>query len=372
MSEEDKVKGLALSLIKGMNLAILQKMEDCGVSIDEFFEKETTELSFVLSLSRHLDFSKEKREEALDRAFNLYESMKRRNVFPLFILDEEYPSRLASIPDAPLVIYKIGKGSLNGQHIVSIVGTRKPTPYGIEFCKRIIEDLGAYFPDLCVVSGMAYGIDAASHQASLERGLQTVGVMAHGLDMIYPANHRDLARKIIKNNGTLISEYPFGEKPYRQRFLERNRIIAALPDVTIVVESDLKGGAMSTANLAFSYSRDVMAVPGRISDTLSAGCNRLIRSQKAYLLTSAADLIETTGWKPLDLKVTSQNRNLFPELEGDMKVIYDVLRFSQEPLQLDKLHSLTGISVSKLMSELGELEFEGIIIRYPGNRFSIA
>lgn len=190
--------------------------------------------------------------------------------------------------------------------------------------------------------------------------------------MIYPAPHRDLARRIVKTGGAIVSEYPFGERPYRQRFLERNRIVAALADVTVVAESDIKGGAMSTANTAFSYSRDVMALPGRTSDLLSSGCNLLIRKEKAHLITCAADLIELTGWQPLDAKIDTRQRNLFPELEGDPKLIYETLRFSREPMQVDRLHALTLIPISRLMSALGEMEFDGIIIRHPGNRYSVS
>ena len=196
--------------------------------------------------------------------------------------------------------------------------------------------------------------------------------MAHGLNMIYPAAHRDLARRIIHAGGALISEYPFGSQPYRQRFLERNRIVAALADVTVVTESDIKGGAMSTANTAFSYSRDVMALPGRVTDKLSSGCNHLIRKEKARIITGVADLIELTGWKPLDLKIDTTQRNLFPELEGEPKLIYETLKYEKEPMLTDNLHRLTLIPISRLLSLLGELEFDGIVIRHPGGRYSVS
>lgn len=287
-------------------------------------------------------------------------------------MDDDYPTRLYAVEDAPIFIYVLGAADLVSRHIISVVGTRKPTAYGIGFSGSLVKDLATYFPDLIVVSGLAFGIDAAAHRGALEAGVTTIGVVAHGLNMIYPAAHRDLARSIIQQGGALISEYPFDSQPYRQRFLERNRIVAGISDVTVVVESDIKGGAMSTANTAFSYSRDVMALPGRISDKLSSGCNHLIRKQKAHIITSPADLIELTGWQPLDLKIDTSQRNLFPELDGDTKIIYEALRFSQEPLTTDRLHMLTLIPMPQLMSILGEMEFDGIIIRHPGNRYSIS
>ena len=256
--------------------------------------------------------------------------------------------------------------------MVSVVGTRKPTPYGLEFCNRFIDEIGDYFADAIIVSGLAYGIDAAAHKKALDTGLNTVAVVAHGLNMIYPAANRNIAKEIIHSGGSILSEYPFGTKPFKPNFLSRNRIVAGLSDVTVVVESNIKGGAMSTANFAFMYNRDVMALPGRSTDELSSGCNLLIRKNKAHLIESAADFIETTGWLPLDIPVNQKQRNLFPELQGDEKRIYEMLKNNRDPVQIDLLVQQTGISASKLLIILTELEFDGIIMRHPGNRFSIS
>lgn len=370
MNEPDTVYKIALSMVKHISPQIVREMAERDLTPEDFFTLDTPSLSRALGLPRGCPFEKMDRDEALFRARKEWDQMQRHHISGHFILDPDYPVRLFQIPDAPLFLYKLGDADLDGEHVINLVGTRKPTPYGIDFCHRLVSDLGAYFPDLTVVSGLAYGIDAAAHTAAIDAGLHTVAVVAHGLNMIYPAQHRDLARQIVKTGGAIVSEYPFGEQPYRQRFLERNRIVAALADVTVVAESDIKGGAMSTANTAFSYSRDVMALPGRSTDRLSAGCNHLIRKEKAHLLTCAPDLIELTGWQPLDAKIDVTQRNLFPELEGDPKLIYETLRFSHDPMQLDRLHALTLIPISRLMSALGEMEFDGIIIRHPGNRFS--
>lgn len=364
---------IALSFLKGFNSQMLKAMNDEGFSIDDFFENDFRDVLKEVGVKGKVSFDSHSIDKALIDARLEIEKISRHHIKPIFLLDDDYPVRLFEITDAPIVLYKLGKADIDSSHILSVVGTRRPTAYGLDFCKKLISDISGYFPDATVVSGLAFGIDAAAHKESLENSLPTVAVVAHGLDMIYPAMHRTLAQKIIHEGGALLSEYPFGEQPYRQRFLERNRIVAALSDVTIVVESDIKGGAMSTANMAFSYSRDVMALPGRISDSTSAGCNLLIRQEKARLISSAADILEVTGWQPEELKINPTQRNLFPELGGNAKKIYDILRFNNsEPMQLDRLHQLSLIPMPRLMAVLGELEFDGIVIRHPGNRFSIA
>ncbi|MDE6444166.1 MAG: DNA-processing protein DprA [Muribaculaceae bacterium] len=372
MKDSEATYKVGLSMTKGVNRDIVLRMEECGVSPEDFFSMDTQELSDNLRLSKGMKFEKLSREEALFNARREMDMVNRHNIRVRFLLDDDYPTRLFQTNGAPVVLYQLGNTDLDSPHIINLVGTRKPTPYGLSFCERLVEDMAGYFPDLVVVSGLAYGIDAAAHTAALKAGIPTVGVVAHGLNMIYPAPHRDLARNILAKGGSIVTEYSFGATPYRQRFLERNRIIAALSDVTIVAESDIRGGAMSTANTAFSYSRDVAALPGRINDQLSSGCNMLIRKQKAALITCAADLIELTGWQPLDMNVDTRQRNLFPEMDGDAKLVYDALRYSPEPLQADRLHRQTLLPMSRLMAVLGEMEFDGIIIRHPGNRFSMA
>lgn len=337
----------------------------------DFFSLPTKDLVFRLGIKHDHEFDKLSREEALNKAIKEWDFIKNHNIKALFILDEDYPSNLAEIYDSPVVLYKLGEADLEGEHFVSVVGTRKPTQYGLEFCNKLVEEIGEYFPDTTIVSGLAYGIDAAAHKKAIEKNITTIAVVAHGLNMIYPAANRNLAKEIIRKGGAILSEYPFGTQPFKPNFLARNRIVAGLSDVTIVVESNIKGGAMSTANYAFLYNRDVMALPGRSSDNLSSGCNLLIRKNKAHLIECAADLIETTGWRPLDLYVEPKQRNLFPELKGDSKKVFEILQYNKEPVQMDQLVHLTGLSASKLLALLGELEFDGIVMRHPGNRYSL-
>lgn len=359
-------------MVKRITPDIVRTLPEIGITPKDFFEMDTSGLSHALRLRHGNGFEKMDRDEALFAARKEADMMEKHHITGFFLTNPDYPTRLFQTSDAPVFLYKLGEADLESEHVMSLVGTRKPSPYGVDFCDRLVKDLADYFPDLTVVSGLAYGIDAAAHKASLNSGATTIAVVAHGLNMIYPAQHRDLAKSIIRNGGAILTEYPFGEKPFKQHFLERNRIVAGVSDVTIVAESDIKGGAMSTANTAFSYSRDVMALPGRTSDRLSSGCNLLIRKEKAHLITCAADLIETTGWKPLDIKIDPRQRNLFPELEGDAKLIYETLKFSHEPIQIDRIHMQTLIPLPRLMSTLGEMEFDGIIIRHPGNRYTVA
>ncbi len=354
-----------------MTAETVRQLHDAAILPKDVFSMETHRLNELLGLRPGHGFEHLKLDEALFNARKEIDHMKAHHIRAAFLMDDDYPMRLSHIPDAPIVVYALGEADLDSRHVINVVGTRKPTPYGIDFTRQLVTDLAAYFPDLVVVSGLAYGIDAEAHRSAMDAGVATVAVVAHGLNMIYPAAHRDLARQIIKKGGALVTEYPFDTNPYRQRFLERNRIVAGLSDVTVVAESDVKGGAMSTANTAFSYSRDVMALPGRITDKLSSGCNYLIRKEKAHIITSAADLIELTGWQPLDLKVDTTQRNLFPELEGEAKLIYETLRYSRDPMPTDRLHSLTLIPVPKLMGILADMEFDGIVIHHPGNRYSV-
>lgn len=372
MTKDDMVFKLAFSFLKKANANLVRETENKGVSPEEFFLMPGKELNSRMNFLQDHSFDNMIREEALSNARKELQYDIQHNIQPLFLLDDNYPERLKAIEDAPIVIYKLGETDLESEHMLSIVGTRRPTPYGIEAGSRLVDDIGGYFNDAIIVSGLAFGIDAMAHKKALENDLKTVAVVAHGLNMIYPAEHRNLAREIIKKGGAILSEYPFGVKPYKPNFLARNRIVAALSDATIVIESAIKGGAMSTANFAFSYSRDVMALPGRAFDVQSQGCNLLIRKQKATLIECGADLIEVTGWKPMNIKVVPQQRNLFPELEGEASKIYEMLKFSSEPATVDQICQNIGISASKVIANLGELEFDGIVVRYPGNRYSIS
>ncbi len=369
---ENTVYKIALGLVPGMRADMVRRIKEKGVTLEDFFNVDLLSVYDALGMNSRTGFGSNARETALAKAREEYEFVAKHSINVMSLADDTYPWLLSEAPDAPVTLYMLGNTDVNPKYSVSIVGTRRCTQYGIDFCNRFCGDLGAYFPDLCVVSGLAHGIDAAAHQAALDNGLPTIAVVAHGLDMIYPAANRDLARNIVNNGGAIVSEYPSGTPVYQGRFLERNRIIAGLTQLTVVVQSALRGGAMSTANSAFNYNREVMAVPGRLNDEMNEGCNHLIRKEKAHLLTAAADVIEIMGWQPLGKKIAPQQRNLFPELTGDCSKIYELLKFASNPVAIDEIHQRTGINVATLMSTLTELEFDGIINRHPGNSYSIS
>ena len=372
---ETLIQKVALSMIPGVNAELVRNLMERGITCRDFFTTDFSDERFGTdcALRRAAGIDSMHRDEALFRAGKEVEFMERHNIRAYSLYDDDYPMLLREIPDAPVVLYKIGNADLDAEKLVSIVGTRRPTNYGCDFCSGLVDDIGSYFPETVIVSGLAYGIDSVSHSSALEKGLPTVAVVAHGLDTVYPAAHRDLAGRIVRSGGAIVSEYPSGTRIFQGNFLKRNRIVAGLSHVTVVVESEIRGGAMSTANTAFNYSRDVMALPGRISDRMSEGCNLLIRKNKAGMITTAADMIEQMNWKPLGVPGSVPlQRNLFPELGGNEAKVYELLRKHSEPLTVDAIFQATNIHISELMAILTELEFDAIITKLPGSRYTLA
>ncbi len=364
--------GMALSFVPGTDASLVRQMEKTGVTVEEFFASPQQELAVRLNIKFAPFLDKMVRDEALSKAKRESIFMERHGIKSFSMTDDDYPSRLTDIDRAPMTLYRLGEANLDAEDMMSIVGTRHSTSYGTRYVGKLVEDLASYFPEMVIVSGLALGIDSAAHEAALKSSLPTIAVVAHGLNTIYPAVNRDLARRIVASGGAILSEYPSGVTPYRSRFLERNRIVATMTDAVLVAESADKGGAMSTAAVASSYGRELLALPGRIGDEMSAGCNRLIRSQKALMAGSATEIMAMLGWQPKSIMNASpKQRDIFPELEGREKLIYDALRFSQEPMPIDALRERTGIPIHDLMASLGEMEFDGIIERLPGNRFSL-
>lgn len=357
--------------MRGVSASVAHRMAEVGMDLNDFFTLGVGEVSSALGLRGAAAIQQMYRDEAMARARSEMAFVEAHNIRTVSMLDDDFPPALLEIEKTPLLLYALGPAPLDSPHLLSIVGTRKCTQYGASFVRKLVEDLAVYFPDLVVVSGLAFGIDREAHEAALAAGLKTIAVVAHGLDMVYPAQHRDLAARIVRGGGAIVSEYASGTRPYRGRFLERNRIVATLPPGVVVVESDLRGGAMSTANTAHSYSREVMALPGRLTDEVSRGCNRLIRTHKAALVTGAPDVMETMSWQPEGMQLDLKQRNLFPELDGDTRRVYELLRFEQHPMPVDVIHRRLGIPVHALSSLLGEMEFDALVVRHPGNRFSV-
>lgn len=292
--------------------------------------------------------------------------MENHHIQALFIGDATYPKRLAQCYDAPVLLFYKGKADLNQQKVISVVGTRSATAYGKALCEELLAGLQIQRP--LVISGLAYGIDAAAHKNCLNFGLSTIGVLAHGLDRIYPATHRKLAEQMLQNGG-LLTEFFSATIPDRENFPKRNRIIAGMADATIVVEAHLKGGALITAELANNYNRDVFAFPGRVHDEQSNGCNYLIKTNRANLITRPEDLEYLLGW---DRNSSTQARQVqIPvDLRADEKQIFEILQTSIS-LGIDELMLKTAFPQSKLVILLLEMEMKGLLMALPGKRYQI-
>ena len=296
--------------------------------------------------------------------------MQRNQVNKLTIFENDYPERLKHCPDAPLILYFKGKHVLNTSKVLSIVGTRNATEYGTDQCRRIIRDLSENNHHVLIVSGLAYGIDVQAHMAALQYGQDTVAVLAHGLHTIYPYAHKNLAGRIIQE-GALVTDFCAGDNPERNNFLKRNRIIAGLSDATLVIESGKKGGALITADLAISYNRDVFAIPGRVNDSMSQGCNLLIRDNKAALVECFSDIEYFLGWDRKDKTDEPRQAKLFVELSQEEQKIVDELK-KEEHLSPDILSLRTGFPVSKISAILLNMEFKGLVSVLPGSYYRLA
>jgi DNA processing protein len=304
----------------------------------------------------------------LDEAEKEAEYVTKNNIRTYFYLDSDYPFRLRQCDDSPVVFFFRGACDLNSSKILSVVGTRNATSRGRELCDKIIGGLAAGHPDLIIVSGLAYGIDIAAHKAALANNLQTIAVLGHGLKTLYPSIHTSVARSILEKGG-LLTDFSSGTLPERNNFIKRNRIIAGLSDATLVVESGVTGGALITADIAWSYNRDVLAVPGRPDDMWSAGCNSLIKGNRAALVERSQDVEYFLDWKPEKAKSPVQ-RTLFSELDDTEKQIYELLK-AQEELTIDTICRSLDIQVHKLSSLLLQMEFKGLVKCYPGNLYRI-
>lgn len=276
-----------------------------------------------------------------------------------------YPQRLANCSDAPQVLFYKGNANLDPAKIVAIVGTRKNTDYGHQLCEELVEQLKSV-DDLLIVSGMALGIDGIAHKKCVQSGIPTVGVLGHGLDRIYPHSHKDLANQMCKHGG-LLTEFPSGTLPDRGNFPMRNRVVAGLCDVTVVVESSMSGGALITAHMASGYNREVAAFPGRVNDSRSAGCNELIRTNIAALITNAEDLVTMMNWDK-DRKQKAVQKQLFINFSPDEQQVVDLLQ-TKDTVHADELLNKTGINNSLLAATLLQLEMQGIIKALPGKYY---
>ena len=369
-SEEEQIYSIALTMVPGIgHIGAKHLIDGMGNAVDVFrLRKEIPER--IPEVSQRVI-------EALDcpqavlRAEQEYEFIRKNRISCLSFHDEAYPSRLRECEDAPVVLFFKGNAGLNSLHILNMVGTRNATDYGTQICASFLRDLKALCPDVLVVSGLAYGIDIHAHREALANELPTVGVLAHGLDRIYPHVHRKTAVDMLEKGG-LLTEFLSGTNPDRHNFISRNRIVAGMCDATIVIESAEKGGSLITAELAEGYHRDCFAFPGRMSDEYSKGCNRLIRDNKASLLLSAEDFVQAMGWNiPMTLsEKVSVQRSLFIELSEEEQKIVAILE-KLGNLQINSLVVEADIPVNKMTALLFELEMKGVIRVLAGGMYQL-
>lgn len=312
-------------------------------------------------------------DEPLRRAHVEIEFMEKHGVTPLTLSDIRYPQRLVECADAPLVLYYKGTADLNSAKILSVVGTRHATQYGANTIGKMIRELKELCPDTLIISGLAYGVDIMSHRAALACGMETIGVVAHGLDNLYPSKHRETAKEMLKCGG-IITEFMTQTNADKANFVRRNRIVAGISDATVVIESDTHGGSIITAGIARSYNRDVFALPGAVNWQYSKGCNRLIRDNAAALFTCAEDIVTALGWdydkRQKEAQRNGIERRMFPEFTANQTKIVEVLTASND-LQLNVISVKTGLSVHVVATELFELEMLGVVRQLAGGMFHL-
>jgi DNA processing protein len=370
MADQNLIYQIGLTLIKGIgNITAKQIIETLG-DVSRLFTEKKHLLERIPGLSRKI-INEIHQPEVLKRAEKEIRFIEKNKTTPLFITDPAYPQRLKECVDAPVMLYFCGKADLNVEKIISIVGTRNATAYGREMTEKLLHDIRENFPEILVVSGLAYGIDIIAHRAALKESLPTIGILAHGLDRIYPPAHRNTAVEMLKIGGVL-TDFMSETNPDRQNFVKRNRIIAGISDCTIVIESAEKGGALITANIADSYNKDIFAFPGKVSDKYSEGCNSLIKYKKAALITSAEDVFREMNWKNL-LKTPPKQaiqRTILLDLNPEEQNVVDILS-KAESMQLNILAIELNLPISKLSLVLFELELKGIIRCKPGGMYSL-
>ena len=366
MEESLKYK-IALSLLPGIGGILARNLVAYVGSVEEIFSSSLNSLKKIPGIGEQ-NAQRIRNSKVLEKAEKELEYIQKHEIKTAFYTDSAYPRRLKSCLDSPILIYYKGNFNPDKQRVISIVGTRNATDYG----KRMIDDLVSAFAkrgyDILVVSGLAYGIDIHAHRAALKNNITTVGVVAHGLDRLYPALHRETAVSMLENGG-LLTDFPSGTKIDPQNFLKRNRIIAGLADATIVVESAEKGGALVTADIASSYNRDVFAFPGRSGDVYSKGCNQLIRNNAATLIEGIEDLEYFMGWEAAVRKEAVQS-SLFVELKPEEQKVVDLL-LKEKELFIDQISAEIQLPVSRVSAMLLNLEFQNVIQALPGKMYRL-
>jgi DNA processing protein len=370
MNDQDLIYRIGLTLIKGIGTVTAKQIVETLGDVSLLFKEKGKLLERIPGMSRRM-IAEIHQPEVLRRAEQEAVFIKKNKITALFIQDEAYPARLKDCDDAPVMLYFKGEVDWNAQKIVSVVGTRKATPYGKSITENLLQGIAKAFPNTIIVSGLAYGIDICAHKASLKYRLPTVAVLAHGLDRIYPPAHRNVAVEMLAQGG-LLTEFMSETNPDRHNFVKRNRIVAGIADCTIITESAEKGGSLITANIADSYNKDVFAVPGRAMDLSSSGCNALIKYKKAALVTCAEDVFREMCWDETpEKRQAAVQRTLFPDLTDDEQGIAELLG-QKGSAQLNTVCVDLNMPVSRVAPMLFELEMKGVVRCLPGGVYQLA
>ncbi|UQD55597.1 DNA-processing protein DprA [Flavobacterium sp. K5-23] len=363
MTDQDLFHLMALQRVEGVGDIMAKKLlTHCGTA-EAVFNSKTSQLAAIDGVGAML-LKSLKDKSVFEKANRELEFIKSNDIKVSCFLDEDYPDRLKHCFDGPVLLFTSGNIDLKNRKIISIVGTRQITSYGTEFCRKLIEDIAPLDP--IIVSGFAYGVDIVAHQLAMDNNLQTIGVVAHGLNQIYPKTHKKYVAK-VEENGGFMTEFWSSSNPDKENFVRRNRIVAGMSEATIVIESADRGGSLITANMANDYNRDVFAVPGRVTDKYSAGCNNLIKTQKANVLTSAADLVYILNWD-LEKETKSVQKQLFVTLDDDEQKVYDYLLKTGKEI-MDIIALRCDFPIYRISGLLLNMELKGVVRPLPGKLF---
>jgi len=360
---------IAATKIKGIGASSAKALIAYLGGVEQLFTEKLKALQGVPGIDNKAFLISEGRQEALEAAKRELEFVRKNELQVYFYSDKDYPLRLKECNDAPILLYAKASCNLNPAKAISIVGTRRCTPYGTDMTQRIVAEIAEFYPDVLIVSGLAYGVDVVAHRNALKRGLPTLGVLAHGLDNIYPGAHRQTAQKMIAQGG-LLTEFPSQTRPIPENFVRRNRIVAGLSDATIVIESAKRGGSLITANMAWSYNREVFAVPGKSTEAQSQGCNHLIKNQKALMVEGLEDLEYHLGWSRNENKKRAQQTRLLIDMNEDEQKVFDYLQ-KEGKSHINPISIVCKLPMSKLSPILINMEFNGLLKCSPGNMYEL-
>ena len=373
MNHEEVFYTMALTRISNFNFAQALELYRAVGSARMLFEHRGEIGDILKDCSPRLVEALKDWDEPMKRADFELKYIEEHGIRALTLMDDDYPQRLTECPDAPLILYYTGNSDLNQAKIVSIVGTRQITQYGADLIRRFIVGLRLHCPKVLIVSGLAYGVDINAHRQALENGYETVGVLAHGLDQIYPYRHKETAEAMVRHGG-LLTEFMTQTNADKPNFVRRNRIVAGMADAVVLVESAAKGGGLITAEIAQSYDRSVFAFPGNVDAEFSKGCNNLIRDNGAALITSADDFVKAMGWYDETLRRLANTdgieRNLFPDLSPEEQAVVNLLQQTND-LQLNILSVKTGLPIGQLTALLFQLEMKGLVKPLAGGMYHL-